>query len=71
MRNLFFAVGSLGVAICAGLLAVALLAYVFVGRELSGSETLTAIAVACVVGGIWWVAMQRKLHHRRASAGRR
>ena len=71
MRNLFFAIGSLGVAIGAVLLAVALLAYVFVGRELSGTETVAAIAVACVVGGTWWAAMQRKLHHRRPSGDSR
>ncbi|HEY3047555.1 MAG TPA: hypothetical protein VGJ72_08845 [Polaromonas sp.] len=65
MRNLFFTVGSLGVAIGAALLAVALLAVVFVGRELSGVEKVVAGAVACMVGGAWWAAMQRKLRQRR------
>lgn len=71
MRNLLFAVGSLGVAIGATLLALALLASVLLGRELSGTEKVISYAVACVVGGAWWAAVQSKLRLRREGGGGR
>jgi ABC-type uncharacterized transport system permease subunit len=61
MRNLLFAVGSLGVAICSALLIVAVLASVFVGRELSGTEKIIACVIACVAGLVLWGAVQRKI----------
>ena len=67
MRNLFFAVGSLGVAIGAVLLVAAVLAYMLVGRELIGSEKTFIGVAACVIGGVWWAVMRNKQRNRRQS----
>ena len=64
MRSLLFAVGSLGVAICSALLIVAVLASVFVGRELSDTEKVTAYVIACLAGLVVWGAVQRKLKRK-------
>lgn len=66
MRQFSFAVGSLGVAIGAVLLLVAVLAVVFLGRELSIMERSIAFVGSCVIGFVWWLAMRIRLERRRS-----
>ena len=68
MRQFMFAVGSLGVAIGAVLLLVAVLVVLFLGRELSSTEASIAIGGSCVIGLAWWSAMRSKLARRRSGA---
>jgi hypothetical protein len=66
MRQFMFAVGSLGVAIGAVLLLVAVLVVLFLGRELSSTEASIAIGGSCVIGLAWWSTMRSKLARRRS-----
>ncbi|MDR3452166.1 MAG: hypothetical protein P4L96_05095 [Rhodoferax sp.] len=69
MHKLMFAVGSLGVAISAVLLLIAVLGVVFIGHEFSGLQKLSAVTVACVVGFAWWRAMMRSIKRRAETQG--
>lgn len=64
IRQFMFDVGSLGVAIGAVLLFVSVLAILFLGRELSGTERYIAVVGSCVIGIVLWVAIQGKLGKR-------
>ena len=65
-RQFMFAVGSLGLTIGAVLLLAAVLAALFLGRELSGTEMSIAAIGSCVIGLAWWSAMRSKLERRRS-----
>ena len=66
IRQFMFAVGSLGLTIGAVLLLAAVLAALFLGRELSGTEISIAAIGSCVIGLAWWSAMRSKLERRRS-----
>lgn len=66
MKPLFFAVGSLGVAVGATLLVVAFIANVFLERSLSQTEIAFAFVGSLIVGFLWWIAMLRKVRQRNA-----
>ena len=68
VRHLMFTVGSLGVAISAVLLFVAIIVTIFLGRALSSSELIFAVIGSSVAGFFWWRAMRSKLQQRRSAA---
>jgi hypothetical protein len=64
MHKLMFKFGSLGLAICAALLLIAVFASVFLQREFTDGEKLIALLIAVIVGAWWWLAMLRRLRRR-------
>lgn len=59
MRELVFSLGSFAVAVGAVLLLVAVATNLLVGRALTNTETLIAVAGSLVVGFLWWRLMRR------------
>ena len=60
MRDRMFALGSFGVAVGAILLLMAVATNLLVGRALTSTEMLFAVAGSLVAGFAWWRFMRRK-----------
>ncbi|MBW8369477.1 MAG: hypothetical protein K0M66_00630 [Thiobacillus sp.] len=59
MRELMFSLGSFAVAVGAVLLLVAVATNLLVGRALTNTEMLIAVAGSLVAGFLWWRLMRR------------